>query len=154
MTRYEQDPLYGVCLDDILEWVPRVPPGELSLDAREPAAEPSATTLLVRELLLEIGTGPAAPQLDDDDLVELEVVERCPRRARDRTLPLDEGDLEPIEERGEVTEPPVPSRRAAGILSVAALLLLMGALIHVTSPRPTPLLPTTLSLQTVVSSDF
>ena len=53
MKRYEQHPLYGVCLEDVLEWVPRI-------SIQEPVAEPqtaqeSKTALLVRELLAEIG---------------------------------------------------------------------------------------------------
>lgn len=53
MKRYEQHPLYGVCLEDVLEWVPRI-------SSYEPPPEPevrqeSRTALLVRELLAELG---------------------------------------------------------------------------------------------------
>ena len=53
MKRYEQHPLYGVCLEDVLEWVPRI---SIQEQVEEPpAAQESTTTLLVRELLAEIG---------------------------------------------------------------------------------------------------
>lgn len=127
MTRYEQDPLDGLCFEDILEWVPRISVSQSAPLEEDARIESSRTAQLVRELLLEVGTA-REPE-------ELEVTQRRVPRSNDRTQELDDGDLEPLSEPDhEPTEPPVPSRRAAGILAVLTLLLLLGALIHVTAP--------------------